>query len=742
MIGQVISHYRVIEQIGAGGMGVVFRAEDTRLGRPLVLKFLPPALSRDPMALERFEREAKTASSMNHPGICTVYDIGEFEGQRYIAMEHLEGQPLDRFIGGKPLPLPTMLDLAVEITDAIELAHSQGILHRDIKPANIFVTKRGHAKVLDFGLAKLAAGADPSVLDANEQTLAAHVLTTVGVAVGTVAYMSPEQARGEELDTRSDLFSLGVVLHEMSTGRQAFAGPTAAVVFDAILNRTPPAIVSLNPEVPLELERIVDKAIEKDRLLRYQHAADLKSDLARLRRDRDSGRVSIGGLSASRSGVRPATADGNSSAVEIAVPLSTTPSSSVPAAASSAAAIPAPVTPAAPQAAPAQPTAKKKGSTNAIAAAVGVLAIGAAAVGYVITRPASEPQATVSQQPAAAPATPETVAPPPVPEPSPVAEPKPAPAPPVAGTSPASPPSLDAATAQALPKPANTGTATAAGTAARRAPAAPSTIAVAPTTAPGAAGRTPVPPPVAAPDPVASAVESARSGIDHGQFDAALAGLQGALGERPTSPSAAQARWLIAQIYDRQRRTDAALAAYADLRATYSKDPVSADALLRMADLVQQTKRPDRNKVARTYLDDIVANFSSTDAAPRALSQRAVIEERENAKVTDPVLQRVVPAALVSYRQLIEAYPQSASAETAYVKLARFYDDLKRYDLQAQALSALGASFPKTRYDAWWEAGEVYERRLRENAKAKDAYARVPNTSRRYRDAQKKLSEL
>src|SRR6188474_3766583 len=179
MIGQLVSHYRVIDQIGAGGMGVVYRAEDTRLGRPLVLKFLPAALSRDPMALERFEREAKAASSMNHPGICTVYDIGEFEGQRYIAMEYLEGQPLDRYIGGKPLPLPTMLDLGVQITDAIELAHTQGILHRDIKPANIFITKRGHAKVLDFGLAKLAAGG-ASALDATAQTLAAQILTTVG----------------------------------------------------------------------------------------------------------------------------------------------------------------------------------------------------------------------------------------------------------------------------------------------------------------------------------------------------------------------------------------------------------------------------------------------------------------------------------------------------------------------------------------------------------------------------------
>jgi serine/threonine protein kinase/TolA-binding protein len=633
MIGQVVSHYRVIEQIGAGGMGVVYRAEDTRLGRPLVLKFLPAVLSRDPMALERFEREAKAASSMNHPGICTVYDIGDFEGQRYIAMEYLEGQPLDRFIGGNPLALSTMLDLAVQITDAIELAHTEGILHRDIKPANIFITKRGHAKVLDFGLAKLAAGdAGASALDATAQTFAAHVLTTVGVAVGTVAYMSPEQARGEDLDTRSDLFSLGVVLHEMATGRQAFAGPTAAVVFDAILNRTPPPIVSVNPEVPLELERIIDKAIEKDRMLRYQHAADLKSDLARLKRDRESGRVSIGGLSESRSGVRPAVNAGSGSTPEVvaAAPVS----SAVSAAASGAAAIPVPMA-SAPQPVPAQSKAKKSNTTAIAAAVVGVLAVGGAAVGYVLTRPAVESQAPVSE-PAAAAATPAPVAPP-------VTEPPLAPEP-IAGSPkpvPSAPPETAILPAPAKPSPAP----------ARRTPAAPAPAAAAPATPP-AAELKPAPPPVAAPDTVARAVEAALPAVERGQFDVALAGLQSALGEQPTSPSASQARLLIARIYDRQGRTDAALAAYADLRATYPKDSASADALLRMADLVQKTRQPDRMRLARSYLDQIVANFPTTGAAPRALAQRAAIEEREDLKVTDPVLQRVVPAALVSYRQL------------------------------------------------------------------------------------------
>ena len=718
MIGQLVSHYRVIEQIGAGGMGVVYRAEDTRLGRPLVLKFLPPAASRDPMALERFQREARTASALNHPGICTVYDMGEFEGQRYIAMEYLEGQPLDRFIGGKPVAVPTLIDLAVQITDAIELAHTEGILHRDIKPANIFITRRGQAKVLDFGLAKLAAGdSEASGLDATAQTLAAHVLTTVGVAVGTVAYMSPEQARGEELDTRSDLFSLGVVLHEMATGRQAFAGPTAAVVFDAILNRTPPPIVSVNPEVPFELERIVDKAIEKDRMLRYQHAADLKSDLARLKRDRESGRVSIGGLSESRTGVRPAAngLDGSVSEVIGAAPAD------VPALASSDAVISATMVSAAAEPAATQSSAKQSNTLTIAAAVVGVLAVGGGVIGYVLTRPAVPRQAPVSQPATATAAAPAVAVPA-------VAEPKPAPAAETGSRAIATPPESTAVPAPAKPTPAVT---------VRTAPAPPS-VAAAGTTPPAAAA----PRSAAEPDPVGKAVEAALPAIENGQFDAALTDLQSALGKRPTSPNAAHARLLIARIYDRQGRTDAALAAYADLRTTYPRDDASADALLRMADLVQQTKRPDRTRVARSYLDDIVANFSTTNAAPQALAQRAVIEDRENAKVTDPVLHRVVPAALVSYRQLTESYPQSAQAEAAFIRLARYYDDMKRYDLQVQALIALGSSFPKTRHDAWWEAGELFERRMRDAARAKDAYSRVPTTSRRYRDAQKKLSEL
>jgi len=693
MVGTTITHYRILEKLGAGGMGEVFKAEDISLGRLVALKFLPPAMVGDRHAIERLRREARAASVLNHPGICTIHAIEESDGQQFIAMELLDGQPLSSLIANGPLPIDTLVPLAIQIADALDVAHGHGIVHRDIKPANIFVTKRQQAKILDFGLVKVANG-QTSTDSSHGLTMGSEALTTTpGMTVGTIAYMSPEQARGETLDARTDLFSFGLVLYEMATGRRAFGGNTTAVVFDAILNRSPQPVTEVNTSMPAEFDRIVGKAVEKDRDLRYQSALDLRTDLQRLKRDAESSaRVPV----ASRS-VVAAGALASSASAPVVSPVSAASVSAVvdnP----SATALPSGMVPQAVTtssgAVPAANRMSKALMAGALFSIIALIAMVAYLSGRIQERTTESAQATA-----------------------------PAPPLPTAPAAPASAPS-SASTAPATPSTAVS----------RPAPAAATPVAPTPSAAATEDDRAKTA--VA----IAAELEDIRGKLAAGQNAPAIAALNLFIERNPAHRLTPDAYMLLGQAYEATNRNDEAVAAYASVAEKFRTSPRAPEALFRQAQRVLKSRQQQKEMIARDLYTTAADTYPKSEWAPRALLARAEIEDRLKERVMDKVVGASVPFELLTYRSLAEKYP--SYSEDALWKMSEMLEDLDRYPLQAQALTDLIARFPQTKYEAAWKLGEVREKRLKNKAGAAEAYAKVPETSSKYRDAQKKVKDL
>jgi serine/threonine protein kinase/tetratricopeptide (TPR) repeat protein len=707
LIGQTLGHYRVTDQLGAGGMGVVYRAQDTKLGRQVAIKVLPTGSASTTEALERFRREARTASALNHPNICTIYGFDEENGQCYLAMELLEGEPLDQRLNGRPLEFRTLIEIAVQVADALDAAHGEGILHRDIKPANIFITRRGQVKVLDFGLAKLTTDAR-QLSDANAilETRAEHFSSVVGTTVGTIAYMSPEQARGEDLDPRTDLFSFGVVLYEMATGRQSFPGHTTAVVFDGILNRDPVPPSTINQTLPNDLDRIIAKSLEKDRDLRYQTAADLKADLQRLRRDSGTRRVPAA------SGVSPAATSSLAvppPAVTIVDPVHSMPS------------VPVSSTPAVPAAPAVTPpgiaaTAARK-DNRWLMIGTGIVAVAAVAAGLWVVNGSAPPSAPV-EQPAPAPleaATP--VASAPLPESPVTAAPGPmtAPAAPPAGALAAETPTPGAPPAKAPPKGAVAkGSATAA---APTAPPAPSKDAEA-----------------------AERLEVARAKLASNLVDPAVADLRQIVLDYPGSAVAVEASFLAGDALEKAGRAEDAMAVYVEFDRRFAGNPRVAGSKLRRARLLLQSRAQPRQNEGYALMGEVARDFPRTPEARAALQARRQVEsQRRQLRAMDPVLNIEVPALLVTLRMMADQFPGEPATMVALHQLAAGYEDLDQYQAAADALEQLTAQFQGNPMEVWFRLGELYERRLRNPDKARQAYERVPADSPRYRDAQQRL---
>ena len=717
LVGQTLGHYKILDQLGSGGMGVVYRAQDTKLGRQVALKVLPMGNTSSEEAIERFRREARTASSLNHPNICTIYGFDEHAGQLYLAMELLDGEPLDRRLSGRPLDLKHMLDIATQVADALDAAHSEGILHRDVKPANIFITRRGSVKVLDFGLAKLSPEyRRSSVADSrNDTRVPEHFTSVVGTTVGTIAYMSPEQARGDEVDPRTDLFSFGVVLYEMATGRQSFPGHTTAVVFDGILNREPSPPSHINAMLPAELDRIVSKALEKDKSLRYQTAADIGADLKRLRRDSGSRH----GMMPASSGtvVRPDAATVRIGSAETTVAGSSGIGSTPTAVAGQS--VP-PNLPPRDASAVLLSAAKTPWMWGLGTGVVAIAAIAAAFGAYFATRGDSTPdnQTASAPAPVSAPTDAPTAPAPLPPTPPPVAE---APA-----KSPTPAPQTTVAAVTAKPgSGAATGTNVTSGK--------PTTK-----TAPPAVPAVPV---VTKETQASQLLEIAKAKLANNLTDQALNDLRQIILDFPGSRAAAEGAFMAGEIHEKTGRVDDAMAAYVEFESRFAGDRRAADAKLRRSTLLGRQRGPKPQALSWQLLNDVVRDFPGSPQAEQALQTKLRIEnERKDLRAIDPVTKRDGPAVIATLRTIIQQFPDAPQSLAARNRLAMMLSQANRHQEAAEVLEDLAAKGGDNPMDVWFRLGELYERRLNDPVKAKAAYAKVPPGSPRYNEAQRKVN--
>jgi TolA-binding protein/tRNA A-37 threonylcarbamoyl transferase component Bud32 len=643
-----VSHYRLLETLGEGATAVVYRAEDMALGREVALKFLTPASCSDYGRVARFQHEARTIASLNHPNICTVHEIGEHDGRHYIAMELLDGEALSRSIGTRPMATAQLIDLAAQIADGLDAAHAEGIVHRDLKPANIHVTRRDHVKLLDFGLAVLVPRKSARDLPA---------MPPLGLTGGTAPYMSPEQVQGENLDPRTDIFSLGVIMYEMATARRPFVAATPADVMDAILHEVPVPIHEITPTVPADLVRIVDKALEKDRKLRYQTASDLRADLQRLKRDAESSTTvaartrAMAARRSQRSWLSPRM---TMAAAAVAV-------------------------------------------WGGVVLTVYVVDERLTEAQVIEPRPVQTARADIALVPAPAPA---------LTRPARVAKP--------AAARPAAIPSAPDATPPAV-------------------------------VAPAPSVEAPAPPIVAADEPVADVVGAdlllAREKIGLKLYDQALETLHRVAADHGNGHRAVEAYFLIASIHEARGKTEDAMSTYLEIASRHSDDPRAPEALYGMAESMLKSRRRDKDIEARRILTEVVRRYPKSSYAPLALMTRAKVEERLGLHERDPLLQTSTPSSLATYREIVDRYAWSASAASAMWNLAHAYLDAKQYHLAAATFEAMADRDGERRDEAWFAAGEVYEKHLADRARARNAYSQVRAASDQYAEAQKRLKK-